>query len=439
MKFFATTVLLILLLISFGCMKQFSIPDNLDDEKNQTAFGAGDTTFLQLNPVWDSDYGILDPTEISIAQDGRIFIADSTSNSIIILDQNGNLSEETLGLNNLKDQSGADINPIDVDVDQKMNVFFIDGSQRIFVWNLYWNQIGIKKVSVSASFEHIETGLKQVENTGTDNWFNLLNSSEWQIVDTVFSNSQLLIDSLLNPYLFYNGSEPINQYLDLFYDPENSRFTGISAPAGNENLIYVSDNYGGINNQFRLLEITFQRSLILELTNGQKVWCFKGIFGSTIKGYGTGAGTVNKPLSIEVDYENNLYYTQSGDFFPVHKLIPNLSGDFAVYISGFQPGLNDIMDASLFGHAYDVAVDQNKFVYVADGLDSDIIIFDSYGNFFKEAGYIPQDSANINIMDKVSAIAVDNRGVVYVCDRGSGSVFRFVLSSSLDDDIIPKD
>ena len=93
MKFFATTVLLILLLISFGCMKQFSIPDNLDDEKNQTAFGAGDTTFLQLNPVWDSDYGILDPTEISIAQDGRIFIADSTSNSIIILDQNGNLSE----------------------------------------------------------------------------------------------------------------------------------------------------------------------------------------------------------------------------------------------------------------------------------------------------------------------------------------------------------
>ena len=61
MKFFATTVLLILLLISFGCMKQFSIPDNLDDEKNQTAFGAGDTTFLQLNPVWDSDYGILDP------------------------------------------------------------------------------------------------------------------------------------------------------------------------------------------------------------------------------------------------------------------------------------------------------------------------------------------------------------------------------------------
>lgn len=439
MKGFIKFLFFIVIFHFFGCMEQFSIPDNLEGQNGQATFGAGDTTFLQLNPVWDSDYGITDPTEISIAQDGRIFIADSTSRSIIVLDQNGNISEEISGLNNLKDYSGADISPLDVDIDQKMNVFFIDGSQRIFVWNLYWNQIGIKNVSVSASFKHTETGIEQVESSGTDNWFSLLNSSEWEIADTVFSNSPQLIDSLLKPHLFYDGTELINQYLDLFYNPENSRFTGISSPAGNENLVYVSDSYGAVNNQFRLLEIKFQRSLILELTNGQMVWCFNGIFGSTIKGYGTGAGTVNKPSSIEVDYENNLYYTQSGNFFPVHKLVPNLSGDFAVYLSGFQPGLNDIMNASLYGYAIDIAVDQNKFIYVADGLDSDIIIFDSYGNFFKEAGYISQDSTNINIMDKVSAIAVDNRGVVYVCDRGNGSIYRFVLSSSLDDDIIPKD
>ena len=439
MNLFIRLIFLLIMCLFLGCVQEFSIPDSLEDKKNQTTFGAGDTTFLQLNPVWGSDYGITDPTEISIAQDGRIFIADSTSKSIVVLDQNGNVFEEISGLNDLKDHSGEDISPIDVDIDQKLNVFFIDGSQRIFVWNLYWNQIGIKNVSTSASFKHIETGVEQTEVAGTDNWFILLNSNEWLIVDTVFSGSQLSIDSLLKPHLFYDGSELINQYLDLFYNPENSRFTGITSSAGNENLIYASDSYGGINDQFRLLEIKFQRSLILELKNGQMVWCFKGIFGSTIKGYGTGAGTVNKPSSVEVDYENNLYYTQSGDFFPIHKLVPNLSGDFAVYLSGFQPGLNDIMDASLIGCANDIAVDQNKFVYVADRLDSDIIIFDSYGNFFKEAGYIFQDSTNINIMNNVSAIAVDNRGVVYVCDRGNGSIYRFILSSSLDDDIIPKD
>ena len=103
MSLFIRSIPLIVLFFLFGCMQQFSIPDSLEGEKNQATFGAGDTTFLQLNPVWDSDYGITDPTEISIAQDGRIFIADSTSKSIIVLDQNGNLSEEISGLNNLKE------------------------------------------------------------------------------------------------------------------------------------------------------------------------------------------------------------------------------------------------------------------------------------------------------------------------------------------------
>ena len=84
-------------------------------------------------------------------------------------------------------------------------------------------------------------------------------------------DSQLLIDSLLKPHLFYDGSELINQYLDLFYNPENSRFTGITSSAGNENLIYASDSYGGINDQFRLLEIKFQRSLILELKKQNQI------------------------------------------------------------------------------------------------------------------------------------------------------------------------
>ena len=73
--------------------------------------------------------------------------------------------ENVSGLNNLKDYSGESISPIDVDIDQKMNVFFIDGSQRIFIWNLYWNQTGIRKISVSASFKHIESGITNLFNS----------------------------------------------------------------------------------------------------------------------------------------------------------------------------------------------------------------------------------------------------------------------------------
>ena len=38
----------------------------------------------------------------------------------------------------------------------------------------------------------------------------------------------------------------------------------------------------------------------------------------------------------------------------------NFSGDFAIYSSGFQPEANDIMDASLYGSALDIAIDENK-------------------------------------------------------------------------------
>jgi hypothetical protein len=37
------------------------------------------------------------------------------------------------------------------------------------------------------------------------------------------------------------------------------------------------------------------------------------------------------------------------------------------------------------------------------------------------------------------AVAVDNRGVIYVCDRSEGAIFRFKLSNSLDEDIIPNE
>ena len=134
-----------------------------------------------------------------------------------------------------------------------------------------------------------------------------------------------------------------------------------------------------------------------------------------------------------MDYQGNLYYTQAGDFFPVHMIIPNLSGDFAVYSSGFQPDASDIMDASVYGSALDIAVDENKNIYIVDGLDSEVIVFDASGNYFKEAGYNFKDGIEEKVMNKPMALTVDERGVVYVCDRGNGAIYRFKLSNSLDE------
>ena len=74
----------------------------------------------------------------------------------------------------------------------------------------------------------------------------------------------LLIDSLLKPHLFYDGANEMNMYLDTYYQSDSSRFTGLTAPSSEENMIFVTDNYGGYNNQHRIVQIDFFRSLMFE-------------------------------------------------------------------------------------------------------------------------------------------------------------------------------
>ena len=52
----------------------------------------------------------------------------------------------------VKDFADKEITPIDVDIDQKMNVFFIDGSNRIYCWNQFWSLKGIDKYASGATF-----------------------------------------------------------------------------------------------------------------------------------------------------------------------------------------------------------------------------------------------------------------------------------------------
>ena len=432
-KFSLFYIFIMIFIIS--CTKRFVIPSDIDSD-NSGQFGAGDTTFLQISPLWDRAFDLDQPEEISIAQDGRIFVADKGNNSIVVLDQNGNRPGGFEGLRNLTDLNQDEISPIDVDVDKKMNVFFIDGSQRIFMWNQYWNESGINKISTSATFRHIQTGADTMAIAGTDLWLSLLNDSDWGIIEGVMDSDQSLIDSLMKPHLFYDGNDEMNVYLDTYYESDKSQFTGLTAPADNENMVFVTDSYGGLNNQYRIVQINFKRSLILELESGDLVWSYVGQFGGTVKGFGTGAGTVNQPLSIDVDYQGNLYYTQAGDYFPIHMIYPNLSGDFAIYTSGFQPEADEVMDPAWFTNALDIALDENKNMYVVDNVNSDVTVFDSKGDYFKKAGY-GQDS--LKFMAEPCAVAVDQRGVVYVCDRVNGSIYRYQLSNSLDEDITPED
>ena len=441
---------LFLVLLILGCIEKMTLPTAIN---TNTEFAAGDTTYLIVNPVWDETYGFVAPIEISIAPDGHIFVADSAANCIFVLDQSGNVLsgyDELKGLDNIDNTT---VSPIDVDVDQKMNVYFIDGSNRIYRWNHYWNNVGVESFAAAAIFSNTANGDTIRLGHQDPQWFELLNQPEWIMTSIEWSNEQTVIDSILGPHVFFEGSWTRNTFADLYYESENNSFSGIAATLDSDNYIYAQDYHHN-----RIIKIILERSQYIQLSNGEFVWVHSGTFGQTVIAEGTGAGTVNVPLGIDVDYAGNLYYSQGGEFFSVHKVRPVVTGAYTVYQSVFQEGTNEIMDLFRFGSPADVAVDLNQNIYVANTGGQEIQVFNSNGQLFKKAGveevtvdttmWVTHGNTDVEVdtfivkemkglLISPQAVTVDKRGVIYICDTPTSRILRYRLSNKLDEDLQP--
>ena len=429
-----------------GCVEKMILPEDLN---TSTGLSAGDTTYLQVNPVWDGVIGLQTPMDLSIARDGHIFIADSAANSIFVLEQSGNRVEGFDILTNLQDYDGVPISPIDVDVDAKMNAFFIDGSNRIFRWNQYWGSTGVDSILASAVFKDNLTGDTITTEYGTQAWFEQLNLQDMTIVVYNWTADPELLDIYLKPHVFYDGANDP--------DYESARFSAITTVEDTRNHLFVIDYTND-----RILEIYYARNNYIKLSSGEYVWSHFGVKLSEPQTYGTGSGTVNKPLGLDVDYENNLYYCQTGEVFSVHKISPDFSKGYLEYLSAFQLFQHDIMDLGRFSAPRDVAVDDNQMIYVSNSGAREIQVFNSDGSFFKKAGVeeyrvdrelgYPTDSLAVvvdsteyfyiveekGLLLNPAGITVDDRGVIYICDPDQSSIFRFRLSNVLDEDIQPE-
>ena len=444
------TLYIIISFFIWGCLEKMPLPSDINVN---TEFVAGDTTYLLVNPIWDDTYGFITPIEISIAPDGHVFVADSAAKSIFVLDQSGNMLNGYSSLMNMNDIADTIIYPIDIDIDQKMNVFFIDGSNRIYRWNQYWNKIGIESYASFATFLNPSTGDTIRRSNNAIQWFELINHPDYIMIEVEWSNNQSMIDSISLPHVFFEGSWSRNVFADLYYESEKNLFSGISTTLGNDNFMFAQDHYHN-----RIIKILMERSQYIKLVNGERVWVHSGTFEQTVVSEGTGAGTVNAPLGIDIDYAGNLYYSQGGEFFSIHKVKPVVTGAYTVYQSAFQEGTNEIMDLFRFTSPADVAVDLNQNIYVANTEDQEIQVFDYNGKFFRKAGvdeitidttmYVEHGSQLVEIdtfivkelkgfITSPQAITVDKRGVIYICDTPSSRVLRYRLSNQLDEDLQP--
>jgi len=391
------SILIISYFLIFACGTKLPLPSQ---QVSVTTFGANDTTYSHLSPVWNAatlGYSFLSPTDITIGPDGYIFVSDSGNNRIVALDRSGNI----LRHGNL-DKIQNIPHPNAVDVDSKLNVLVANNSDKIYVWNQYINLIGFDSVVVAYVFRDTVTQ-EEFELSGQEAAEAFNQENNLVLIQFVFSADAALLDSV--------------QDVSVLYDDPGSQFYGVAAGPARSDIFYVTDIAKN-----RILQLQLYASGVVKLKNDIILPTFSATLSKTVAIHGSGAGTVDNPRGITTDDNGNIYFAQLGANFLVQKL----SGK--TFTSVFNLNQNPIMDLGRFGGPYDLAINGSNSIFVVDTDSNRVLKFDAQGREV-DLGIKGLGIADFN---RPKGIAV-SEGVVYVADTGNNRIERFQLSISEED------
>ncbi len=384
------------------------------------SFGANDTSYIHLTPDWDAStigYNALNPmtpTDIAIGDDDYIFVADSANGQILTLYKSGILASHQ-GLNTIEPVPG----PIGIDINAKLNLLIVNGTNIIYCWDQYLNNIGAS---------YFLRGTSVDSNLIFSNDYNKIDSLIKNIVDSLINGKNPQADLVFsNDVAFFDSTSNIHQYY--VDDNVGSSFQGISFGPPADNTVFVTDKG---NNRIVKLKLLFSGLVILN--NGYPNLTFRAVYDTAIATYGTGAGTVDNPRGIITDDVGNVYFTQLGSNFLVQKL--EKQGD--QYVSSYTGYEDPIMDLNRFITPYDIALGESDAIFVIDTGDSGRV--SKFYNAGDQAGKI----ANIGRKGLVEArfkrprgIAISSEEIVYIANTGENRIERFKYTKSDDD--IPDD
>ncbi len=384
------------------------------------SFGANDTSYIHLTPDWDAStigYNALNPmtpTDIAIGEDDYIFIADSANGQIITLYQSGILASHQK-LNTIEHVPG----PIGIDINSKLNLVIVNGTNIIYCWDQYLNNIGasyfLKGTSADSNLI-FSNDYNKIDSLINDIVRRLVNGHGLQ-TDLVFSNDVAFFDSISNIHQYYVD------------DNVGSSFQGIAFGPSADNTVFVTDKGND-----RIIKLKLLFSGLLVLNNGYPNLTFRAVYDTAIATFGTGQATVSNPRGITTDNEGNVYFTQLGDFFNVQKL--EEQGDH--YVSSYTGNVEPIMEDDRYIAPYDIALGESNAIFVIDTGDSGRV--SKFYNAGDQAGKI----ANIGRKGLVEArfkrprgIAISSEEIVYIANTGQNRIERFKYTKSDDD--IPDD
>ncbi|MBC7185530.1 MAG: NHL repeat-containing protein [Calditrichaeota bacterium] len=365
------------LLALAGCGRKMPLPAVTTVARS---FGASDTSYIPLNPVWDAEtIGYfapqpMVPTDITIGDDGYLFVADSANDRVFVLTTAGQLVREH-GLDQIAPVPG----PLAVDIDAKLNLLIVTGGKTVWVWNQYLHREEVDSIAG---------------------------------VTGKFSGERAIIDSVLGIHPFYVD------------EGRKTSFQGVAFGPTASNTVFLTDK--GYNRILRLRIVVSGRA---RLRNGRVHPTFKGVYDGEVATYGSGAGTVDNPRGLTVDGEGNIYFTQLGGNFLVQKL--KKQGDF--YTSAYTLYQHPIMDLNRFVGPYDVALDQDGAIFVADTQAGRVYKFFNKGGRAGHPASLGKTGLGQEVFARPRGLFVSNDNVVYVAEADAHRIRRFRFSVSESD------
>jgi len=365
----------IFLLFSFyimvsACGEKMPLPSV---QPNLNSFGANDTSYIKIIPDWDaSSIGYqqekpMAPVDIAIGQDEYIYVADSANNTIFVLYKSGEIVRKF----NL-DKIGMVEKPSSLAIDEKLNLLIVNGTNKVYVWNQFFNYAGVD-----------------------------------------LSGDQADADSLLGICTFYTDPDPTSQFHGIAFGPES------------DNSVFLTDKQ---NN--RIVKLNLVMWLGVRLDRGFAYPAFKGVFEMNIAEYGSGAGTVDDPRGITVDDDGNIYFTQLGGNFLVQKLVAN----GASYFSGYTLYEDPIMDLKRFVGPFDISLGLENAIFIIDRRDDGKVIkFHNRGDLAGRLADLGNEGLISARFGNSAGIAISSDETVYIANTSSHKIERYQYTVSEDD------
>jgi len=435
-----------------------------------TTVAAGDTFFTQVKPDWPVGTTFNKPRDIYVNRDGYIFIADYDNSRITVFNKSGKYIEsaDDFGNKHFEDlteipsylQPGDNVQPTGISMDARMNIFIVDSTNTVYVWNQFLNNVGIDSVVSQYKLINVNNGTQRT--VSAEEYWRTASPVD-SIASATWTANPAVIDSVLKPRMFFTSSIPSMVSRGNYgAAPEQSRFNAVAAWQPNNPLspervgsIYLTD----ASYYQRIIRVDYRKYRQVKLSTGPTYWIYRGRYNSIVALNGSGEGFVQKPTGLFFNYYNQdpkIYFSQTGGGFGAHRISLTLLQE--PDNNGFDLNDNsDIVEYKHFNNARDISSDADGNIYVTNSGNKVVEEYNANGTFLRYLGteeqrvtatltdttinapgdttFATRDTVYTvqvpNVFQHPSAVAYGN-GVVYVADDVANKVYRFQLSTDVD-------